>query len=230
MNLETRLQVIEGRILEACERSNRPRQSVMLLAVSKTKLASDILALAKLGQHAFGENYLQEAIEKITHLADSPECPSLTWHFIGPIQSNKTRPIAEYFDWVHSVDRLKIAQRLSDQRPRSKSPLNIFIQVNTSAEASKSGVAPDEALELANNLRNLPNVKLRGFMTIPSTGNQTEQLAKEFEICRQLLRQASKLDSDINMLSMGMSNDLDLAIEHGSTCIRVGTALFGERQ
>lgn len=200
------------------------------MAVSKTFPAEDIEKFALAGQQSFGENYLQEAVKKITQLAESPNCPALQWHFIGPIQSNKTREIAEHFDWVHSVDRLKIAQRLSAQRPQSKPDLQVLIQVNTSGEDSKSGVQPKEAFQLAQEISKLPGLKLRGFMTIPSNTLDNALLRQEFLSCKHLLDElrASGLD-EADTLSMGMSADLELAIECGSTCVRVGSALFGSR-
>ncbi|MCQ8896569.1 YggS family pyridoxal phosphate-dependent enzyme [Limnobacter humi] len=220
---------IQQRIRIACERSGRDFASVQLLAVSKTFPAEAILDMATLGQTAFGENYLQEALDKITHLAELPTCPPLQWHFIGPIQSNKTRPIAEHFDWVHSVDRLKIAQRLAEQRPAHLSPLNVLIQINTSGEDSKSGVNPADAVALCQAVASLPKLRLRGLMTIPSPTENMEQLRGEFNICKTVFTTLNSAGLGLDTLSMGMSADLELAIECGSTCVRVGTALFGAR-
>lgn len=236
-----RLAAIERRIQLACDKAGRPRSQVKLLAVSKTFPLDAVLDMAAAGQTCFGENYLQESIDKITQLAASPNQVKpgvpLEWHFIGPIQSNKTRPIAEHFDWVHSVDRLKIAQRLSEQRPHTLKPLNVLIQVNTSGEASKSGVQPAEVEELAHAIHQLPLLQLRGLMTIPSNTDDRELLRAEFLKCTDLLRQlqtqlkakSPQPNSQLDTLSMGMSSDLELAIECGSTCVRVGTALFGQR-
>ena len=230
MSAQARLLKIRQRIEHACEQSGRSRGEVSLLAVSKTFPASDIREFARLGQQAFGENYVQEAVAKITQLAESPEYPELQWHFIGPIQSNKTRDIAAHFDWVHSVDRLKIAKRLSDQRPEALGRLQILLQLNTSGEASKSGVEPVEVPELARQIAQLPNVQLRGVMTIPSQTEDEQALRDEFGQCMQAAEQLRQAGFDqIDTVSMGMSGDLELAIECGSTCVRVGSALFGER-
>lgn len=193
--------------------------------------------MAAAGQTRFGENYLQESVDKITQLAASPNQTSLSspleWHFIGPIQSNKTRPIAEHFDWVHSVDRLKIAQRLSEQRPEALSPLNVLIQINTSGEDSKSGVNVSEVEALAQAIHQLPKLRLRGLMTIPSNTEDSALLRSEFLKCADLLKHLQNTlpggKAQLDTLSMGMSSDLELAIECGSTCVRVGTALFGQR-
>lgn len=229
MTLQANLEAVNQRLRQACESTNRPPGSVQLLAVSKTKPAEQILELANLGHKAFGENYLQEALEKITQLAETPNCPKLEWHFIGPIQSNKTRSIAENFDWVHSIERLKIAERLSLQRPHNLPPLNCLIQLNTSNEDSKSGISPAEVVDLAEKITRLPNLRLRGLMTIPSPTIDTDALAQEFELCRNSLLQLQQHGIKADTLSMGMSADLETAIAHGSTCIRIGTALFGSR-
>lgn len=230
MNAKLNLSHIQDRIKQACEQAGREASEVALLAVSKTFPAEAVLEFVEAGHRSFGENYLQEAVDKITHLAESPNCPPLTWHFIGPIQSNKTKPVAEHFDWVHSVDRLKIAQRLSSQRPSNMAPLNVLIQVNTSGEESKSGIAPAEVLPLAKEISKLPGLALRGLMTIPSNTNESCKLKEEFLCCKSLLEalQAEGIKG-LDTLSMGMSSDLELAIACGSTCVRVGTALFGQR-
>ena len=210
------------RIREAAQASQRDCATVGLLAVSKTKPAEAIRQAFAAGTRDFGENYLQEALEKQLELSDLP----LTWHFIGPIQSNKTKPIAEHFAWVHSVDRLKIAQRLSDQRPAHLPALNICLQVNVSGEASKSGCNPDELPALAQAVTQLPNLRLRGLMTIPEpTDNPNEQRAA-FARLRELQQD---LNLDLDTLSMGMSHDLEAAIAEGATWVRIGTALFGAR-
>lgn len=228
-----RLAAIEQRIQQACDKAGRNRASVHLLAVSKTFPLEAVLDMAAAGQSRFGENYLQESIDKITQLAASPNQARLQtpleWHFIGPIQSNKTRPIAQHFDWVHSVDRLKIAQRLSEQRPDTLGPLNLLIQVNTSGEDSKSGVQPDEVEELALAIHQLPRIQLRGLMTIPTNTEDVVKLRSEFLLCAHLSEQIKQRGIGLDTLSMGMSSDLELAIECGSTCVRVGTALFGQR-
>ena len=189
MNANTRLHHIQQRISLACQTTGRSPDQVKLLAVSKTFPAEEIKKFANAGQQAFGENYLQEAIKKITQLAESPDCPALEWHFIGPIQSNKTREIAEHFDWVHSIDRLKVAQRLSDQRPQHLADLHVLIQVNTSGESTKSGVPPDSALALAREIIKLPRIDFRGFMTIASNTNDSSILKQE-QLPSKLLRSA----------------------------------------
>ena len=210
------------RIHAAARAAQRDPASIGLLAVSKTKPASDLREAHAAGMRDFGENYLQEALAKQLELADLP----LIWHFIGPIQSNKTRAIAEHFDWVHSVDRLKIAQRLSEQRPAELPPLNICIQVNVSGEASKSGCAPADLPALAQAIAALPNLTLRGLMAIPEPTDDSEEQNAAFAAVRQLQDQ---LQLPIDTLSMGMSHDLEAAIAQGATWVRIGTALFGAR-
>ncbi|WP_122490430.1 YggS family pyridoxal phosphate-dependent enzyme [Pseudomonas viridiflava] len=216
------ISTLEQRIRTASLAAQRDPASVGLLAVSKTKPSSALREAYAAGLRDFGENYLQEALGKQTELADLPLC----WHFIGPIQSNKTRAIAENFAWVHSVDRLKIAQRLSEQRPEGLEPLNICIQVNVSGEASKSGCTPEDLPALAAAISALPRLKLRGLMAIPEpTEDQAEQAAA-FAAVRTLQDQ---LDLPLDTLSMGMSHDLEAAIAQGATWVRIGTALFGAR-
>jgi pyridoxal phosphate enzyme (YggS family) len=213
---------VRSRIHAAEQAAQRAAGSVQLLAVSKTKPAQALREAYAAGLRDFGENYLQEALAKQAELTDLP----LIWHFIGPIQSNKTRAIAEHFDWVHSVDRLKIAQRLSEQRPAELPPLNICIQVNVSGEASKSGCTPADLPALAKAIAALPRLTLRGLMAIPEpTDDRTEQDAA-FAAVQRL--QAS-LDLPLDTLSMGMSHDLESAIAQGATWVRIGTALFGAR-
>jgi len=200
-----------------------------LLAVSKTRPAEDLRLAAAAGQHAFGENYLQEALDKMEALADLPQ---LEWHFIGPIQSNKTRPIAEYFQWVHSVDRLKVARRLNDQRPEDLPPLNICVQVNIDEEASKSGCHPGELDDLAAAISDLPRLSLRGLMAIPDPDQSEDALRASFHRLARALENLQKnpqVTGPLDTLSMGMSGDLELAIAEGATLVRVGTALFGPR-
>lgn len=198
-----------------------------LLAVSKTFPAVTIREAVAAGQHRFGENYVQEALDKMAELADLRG--QIEWHMIGPIQSNKTRAVAEHFDWVHTVDRLKIAQRLNDQRPPELPPLQVCIQVNTSGEDSKSGAGPDEALALARAVAALPRLRLRGVMALPAPtpdeAEQNRQLAAVRVVYEHLRSQGLPLDT----LSMGMSGDLEAAVAQGSTMVRVGTALFGQR-
>jgi hypothetical protein len=213
---------VGARIREAAQASQRNFADIGLLAVSKTKPADAIREAHAAGLRDFGENYLQEALEKQAALSDLP----LIWHFIGPIQSNKTRPIADHFDWVHSVDRLKIAQRLSDQRPAHLAPLNICLQVNVSGEDSKSGCSPEELPELAQAIAALPNLKLRGLMAIPEP---TDDIAAQHAAFARLRQLRDDLGLQLDTLSMGMSHDLEAAIAEGATWVRIGTALFGAR-
>lgn len=221
------LQHVNGRINQACAQVGRLRDSVTLLAVSKTFPAVTVREAFHAGQRCFGENYVQEAVDKIAELADLRGL--ITWHLIGPLQSNKTRVVAETFDWVHTVDRLKIAQRLSEQRPAGLPPLQVCVQVNTSGENSKSGVPPDQALALARAVAALPRLQLRGVMALPAPSDdpaiQNEALRAVRVVFDALRAQGLPLDT----LSMGMSTDLEAAIGQGSTLVRVGTALFGKR-
>ncbi|MDC7830869.1 MULTISPECIES: YggS family pyridoxal phosphate-dependent enzyme [Pseudomonas] len=210
------------RIAAASRTAGRDPATVGLLAVSKTKPAAALREAAAAGLRDFGENYLQEALDKQPALADLP----LVWHFIGPIQSNKTRAIASHFDWVHSVDRLKIAQRLAEQRPPERGPLNICLQVNVSGEASKSGCHPDELPALATAVSQLPNLRLRGLMAIPEA---TDDPASQRAAFARLRTMSETLNLNLDTLSMGMSQDLEAAIAEGATWVRVGTALFGAR-
>lgn len=210
------------RIAAASRTAGRDPATVGLLAVSKTKPAAALREAAGAGLRDFGENYLQEALDKQPALADLP----LVWHFIGPIQSNKTRAIASHFDWVHSVDRLKIAQRLAEQRPPERGPLNICLQVNVSGEASKSGCHPDELPALAAAVSGLPNLCLRGLMAIPEPTDDPASQRAAFARLRTL---SEALNLGLDTLSMGMSQDLEAAIAEGATWVRVGTALFGAR-
>ena len=207
-----------------CEQSGRASDSVQLLAVSKTRTADEVARLADQGQRHFGENYLQEALDKIAALQGK----ELVWHFIGPIQSNKTRDIAAHFDWVHSVDRLKVARRLSEQRPTGLAPLNVCIQVNVDDEDSKSGIPLDEVPALAEQIAALPNLRLRGLMAIPRA-NSEDSSRGAFRQLAMTLSQLRNTMPSLDTLSMGMSADFGVAIEEGATIVRVGTALFGPR-
>lgn len=209
-------------IATACKRSD----SVKLLAVSKTKPVSAIAEAIEAGQRAFGENYVQEGVEKIQHFAD---CSDLEWHFIGPLQSNKSRLVATHFDWIQTVDRLKIAQRLSEQRPVELPPLNVLIQINISDEASKSGISPSEMLPLAEAIAKLPRLRLRGLMAIPKPESDPAQQKIALAQMQQLFLQLKQQFSEVDTLSMGMSDDMPTAIEYGSTMVRIGTAIFGRR-
>jgi pyridoxal phosphate enzyme (YggS family) len=199
----------------------------MLLAVSKTFPAEDVRAAHAAGQREFGENYVQEALAKIESLADLRA--SLEWHFIGPLQSNKTRPVAEHFDWVHSVDRLKIAQRLSEQRPDHLPPLNVCLQVNVSGEASKSGVGIAEAVEVAQEIAALPKLNLRGLMSIPEPAGDIDAQRAPHHQLHELFERLRNDGLELDTLSMGMSSDLEAAVLEGATIVRVGTAIFGAR-
>lgn len=209
----------------ACSAAGRDAADVTLVAVSKTQPADALRVLAQAGQVAFGENYLQEALTKQAALGDLP----LQWHFIGPIQSNKTRDIAARFDWVHSVERLKIAQRLNDQRPAEAPPLSVCVQVNVSREASKSGCAPGELAALAAAIAELPRLRLRGLMAIPAPIAQSADPAQPYRLLREAFEALRALGLPVDTLSMGMSDDFELAITHGATHVRVGSALFGPR-
>jgi pyridoxal phosphate enzyme (YggS family) len=223
------LQAVHAQIRSAAQSATRDPARITLLAVSKTFGAEAVLEAAQAGQRAFGENYLQEAVDKITALRASHPQYLLDWHFIGPIQSNKTRPIAEHFDWVHSVEREKIAQRLSDQRPEHLPPLNVCLQVNVSGEASKSGVAPDQVLSLAQAVAGMPRLKLRGLMAIPEPAADYEQQRVPFRQMRELFDTLRAGGLELDTLSMGMSADMQAAIVEGATIVRVGTAIFGKR-
>lgn len=198
---------------------------VTLLAVSKAQPAEKLREAFVAGQKQFGENYLQEALNKQAELSDLP----IEWHFIGPIQSNKTQPIAQHFSWVHGVDRLKIAQRLNDARPAELAPLQICLQVNTSGEASKSGITPDELPALATAIKDMPRLQLRGLMTIPEPTEDKNLQRHRFQQMRALLEDLNKNGAGLDTLSMGMSNDYALAIQEGATIVRVGSAIFGAR-
>ena len=221
------LQQVRSRIALACGAAGRAVDSVTLLAVSKTQSPDAVRAAFAAGQRAFGENYVQEALDKITTLADLRR--QIEWHLIGPLQSNKTRPVAEAFDWVHSVDRLKIAQRLSEQRPAGMAPLQLCLQVNISGEASKSGLAPVEVPAVARAVAALPRLRLRGLMAIPEPAADDAAQRAPHRALRALLATLNAQGLALDTLSMGMSADLEAAIAEGATMVRVGTAIFGSR-
>jgi len=221
------LAAVKARIAEAARAAQRSPDSIRLLAVSKTFPADDVRAAFAAGQRAFGENYVQEALAKLEALADLRA--QIEWHFIGPLQSNKTRPVAEHFDWVHSVDRLKIAQRLSEQRPDAMPPLNVCLQVNVSGEASKSGIAPEAASELAREIAALPKLRLRGLMAIPEPAADRAAQREPHRTLRELYETLRAQGIELDTLSMGMSSDLEAAIVEGATIVRIGTAIFGKR-
>jgi pyridoxal phosphate enzyme (YggS family) len=223
--IASNLQAVKSAIAKAAHLARRQEENIALLAVSKTFPSTAIRLAYEAGQSAFGENYVQEALDKMGELGDLP----LEWHFIGPIQSNKTRLIAEYFSWVHSVDRLKIAERLSAQRPQALPPLNICIQVNISNEESKSGIPADETLKLALELAKLPRLKLRGLMAIPAPSENSDEQRQPLACLRELLLQLKAQGLDLDTLSMGMSHDFEAAIMEGATIVRIGSAIFGKR-
>ncbi len=224
-SIQARISAVRARISAACQAGGRSNDGVTLLAVSKTFEAAAVEAAFACGQTAFGENYIQEAVEKITRLRHLP----IVWHCIGPIQSNKTRLVAEHFDWVHTVDRLKIAQRLSEQRPPQLPPLQVCIQVNVDGGATKSGVSPAEALALAQAVAALPHLRLRGLMCIPEVAPDFVAACAIFERARGLFDVFNAQGLALDTLSMGMSADLEAAIASGSTLVRVGSAIFGTR-
>ncbi|WP_318376922.1 YggS family pyridoxal phosphate-dependent enzyme [Enterobacter sp.] len=219
---------VRDKISAAATRCGRASEEVTLLAVSKTKPASAIADAVAAGQRAFGENYVQEGVDKIRHFQETGVV-GLEWHFIGPLQSNKSRLVAEHFDWCHTVDRLRIASRLSEQRPATLAPLNILIQINISDEASKSGIALNELDALAAQVAELPGVRLRGLMAIPAPVSDYE---RQFAVARQMAVAFDALKArypTVDTLSLGMSDDMDAAIAAGSTMVRIGTAIFGAR-
>ena len=223
--IRNNLQSVRERVAAACRGAERGVNEVTLLAVSKTFGPDAVREAADAGQAAFGENYIQEAVEKIALLGDLP----LQWHCVGPIQSNKTRLVATHFDWAHTVDRLKVAQRLSEQRPEGMAPLQVCIQVNIDGGLSKSGVAPEEALELAREIARLPRIALRGLMTIPEPAPDFAAQKAVHARARALFDQLRDAGLALDTLSMGMTADLEAAIAAGSTMVRVGTAIFGSR-
>ena len=224
ISIENNIAKVRARIRQAEQKYQRPAQSVQLMAVSKTRPAA-MIRQAAAGVVDIGENYLQEALEKMPMLADLP----LQWHFIGPIQSNKTRSIAEHFHWVHSIDRLKIAQRLSEQRPAHLPPLNLCLQVNISNEASKAGASAGQLPQLAAQVAALPGLKLRGLMAIPAATADQHSQRQAFAAVKQLFAQLQSTHPQLDTLSMGMSADLEMAIAEGATLLRIGTAIFGPR-
>jgi len=224
--ISTNLQAVKQRIVQAANAAVRPADQVHLLAVSKTWPAEAVRDAFQAGQTAFGESYLQEALAKIEALRDLP----LQWHFIGPIQSNKTRAIAEHFDWVHSIDRLKVAERLSEGRPKGLAPLNVCLQVNISGETTKSGVAIAQVATLAKAVQALPHLALRGLMAIPKETTDYALQREQFKMLKLLFDQLNAEGLQLDTLSMGMSHDLEAAIVEGATIVRVGAAIFGTRE
>jgi PLP dependent protein len=231
---QARLQEVLARIERAARAAGRDPQQITLVAVSKTFGAVRIQEALAAGQHRFGENYLQEATAKIDEVARIAHGRPVEWHFVGPIQSNKTRELAERFDWVQSVDRLKVAQRLSQQRPADRPALNVLLQVNVSGETTKHGAAPDQVAELASQVAPLARLRLRGLMAIPEpTADPVRQraaFARLRELFEQLRRELGPAGAALDTLSMGMSDDLEAAVAEGSTMVRIGTSIFGARK
>lgn len=226
MDIQHNLQIIKNRILDAEKRYQRPYGSVNLLAASKTRSVDEISSAIIAGQYMFGENYVQEALPKTEALK---ECENIEWHFIGPIQANKTKSIAKHFAWVHSLSRLRIAKRLNDQRPSNLPPLNICIEINVSAEITKSGVTFQQLPDLAKAISQLPCLTLRGLMAIPEETNDFTKQRANFHKVKQAFDALKTKHPNIDTLSMGMSNDFEAAIAEGATIIRLGTAIFGPR-
>ena len=225
------LQAVRDRITRAARAAGREAEKITLLAVSKTHPAQRVLEAVGAGQRAFGENYVQEAVLKMDAIAAASDPRvALEWHLIGPLQSNKTRTVAERFDWVQTIDREKIAERLSAQRAETRAPLNVLVQVNVSGEASKSGVAPESALALARAIARLPRLRLRGLMAIPEPTDDAALQRSRFRLLRELLEAAREGGLALDTLSMGMSDDMEAAIAEGATMVRIGTAIFGARE
>lgn len=228
-SIQQNLEQVTSQIAIAAQKCGRPRSLIKLLAVSKTQPVAAIVQAVHAGQMAFGENYVQEGIEKVQYFAQHHPQWDLEWHFIGPLQSNKTRLIAEHFDWMHTLSRAKVAQRLNDQRPQHLPPLQVLIQVNTSGEASKSGIEPEDVLPLAQFVSTLPHLTLRGLMSIPKPETDYSRQLMAFNALADLQKELQKKGYNLDTLSMGMSQDMTAAIEAGSTLVRVGTAIFGQR-
>ncbi|MGY0614355.1 YggS family pyridoxal phosphate-dependent enzyme [Vibrio sp. FJH11] len=228
-SIQQNIEHITSQIRNDEQKCGRSPESVQLLAVSKTKPVEAILEAYQAGQTAFGENYVQEGVNKVQHFAEHYPENRIEWHFIGPIQSNKSRLVAEHFDWVHTIDRAKIAQRLNDQRPGELKPLQVLIQVNTSGEDSKSGVTDAEVFDLAELISRLPNLTLRGLMSIPANVSDYDSQLHEFQKLAKLKQDLEQQYPEIDTLSMGMSGDMTAAIDAGSTMVRIGTAIFGAR-
>jgi pyridoxal phosphate enzyme (YggS family) len=225
--MATNIQQVRDRIAKACEAAGRPVQSVTLLAVSKTFPAAVVYDAFNAGQRCFGENYVQEAIDKMDALADLRG--HVEWHLIGPVQSNKTRLVADRFDWVHTVDRLKIAERLSAQRPPAREPLQICLQVNVSGETSKAGLDARDVVSVADAVAKLPHLRLRGLMSIPEPASDLASQRRAHRALREVFDQLNAGGHRLDTLSMGMSADLEAAVLEGATIVRIGTAIFGQR-
>ena len=229
-DIASRLLAIKDQIASLTHQAGRAPDDVQLLAVSKTKPIEAIYAAYQAGQRQFGESYVQEAIPKIQLLQTNPDYADIEWHFIGPLQSNKTKPVAEHFDWVHSVDREKIAQRLNEQRPAHLPALNVCLQINISGEQTKSGINADEVFGPAGIISQFPRLKLRGLMTIAENTDDMNVVRDNFLHMQQLFNQLKSQYPSVDTLSMGMTDDMPLAINCGSTMVRIGTAIFGSRE
>lgn len=229
-DIASNLHLIRSQIDMACIQTNRDPKHVQLLAVSKTKPVESILAAYHAGQRQFGESYVQDAIPKIEHIANIEKISDIEWHFIGPLQSNKTRLVAEHFSWVHSIERLKIAQRLNEQRPDHLPPLNICIQINISGEETKSGIQTAEIDTLVAEIEQLPKLQLRGLMCIAENTDDLDAVRANFISMQQLFNELKKRYPSVDTLSMGMTDDMKIAIASGSTIVRIGTAIFGSRE
>lgn len=227
--LQAKLRAVNERISQAARAAGRAPEGIVLVAVSKTFAAEAVVAAAHAGQRDFGENYVQEGVAKIARVRELAPGLDLRWHFIGPIQSNKTRELAEHFDWVQSVDRLKVAERLSTQRPPARGPLDVLLQVNVSGEASKSGIEPEAVDALAQSVATLPRLRLRGLMAIPEPTSDAGRQLRPLQQMKQLFDALRRSHPAIDTLSMGMSADLEPAVQAGATMLRIGTAIFGSR-
>ncbi|MCL1126542.1 YggS family pyridoxal phosphate-dependent enzyme [Shewanella surugensis] len=227
-SIKNKLDHSQKRIAHAAKNASRSVNEIALLAVSKTKPSSDIIEAYQAGQRLFGENYVQEAETKINEL--SKQYPDIEWHFIGPLQSNKTKTVAHIFNWVHTLEREKIATRLSQQRPKDQAPINVCIQVNISAEDTKSGVLQNEVITLAKHIDGLNNIQLRGLMAIPSANVGEAQARLELSQLQALFIKLKVIYPQVDTLSVGMSQDLEFAVEYGSTMVRIGSAIFGARK
>ena len=229
-DIASRLLAIKDQIASLTRQAGRAPDDVQLLAVSKTKPIEAIYAAYQAGQRQFGESYVQEAIPKIQLLQTNPDYADIEWHFIGPLQSNKTKPVAEHFDWVHSVDREKIAQRLNEQRPAHLPALNVCLQINISGEQTKSGITADEVFGLAGIISEFPHLKLRGLMTIAENTDDLNVVRDNFLHMQELFNRLKNQYPSVDTLSMGMTDDMSVAISSGSTMVRIGTAIFGSRE
>jgi pyridoxal phosphate enzyme (YggS family) len=227
--LQANLQAVNERITQAARAAGRAPEGIVLVAVSKTFAAEAVVTAARAGQRDFGENYVQEGVAKIARVRELAPGLDLRWHYIGPIQSNKTRELAEHFDWVQSVDRVKVAERLSTQRPPARGPLDVLLQVNVSGEASKSGVAPEAVDTLAQSVAALPRLRLRGLMAIPEPTTDAGRRLRPLQQMKRLFDALRRTHPACDTLSMGMSADLEPAVQAGATMVRIGTAIFGDR-